>query len=185
MFTSRRLEQISLGNMLRIPTCRNCGQACYRRNAQPVGQEPSRVHGTSRASGFAESAALVIAKTKGSPMMGEPQTTRRGTDSASDGYMLCLIGRVGFEPTRSTTPTDFKSVASPVPPPPLRRHCAPVRGAELASPGVTPTPCSHDKWLIALRTTISHESRRGDGRIRTGDRGFADPCLATWPRHRL
>ena len=23
---------------------------------------------------------------------------------------------------------------------------------------------------------------RGDGRIRTGDRGFADPCLTTWPR---
>lgn len=22
----------------------------------------------------------------------------------------------------------------------------------------------------------------GDDRIRTGDQGFADPCLATWPR---
>ena len=23
---------------------------------------------------------------------------------------------------------------------------------------------------------------KGDDRIRTGDKGFADPCLTTWPR---
>jgi hypothetical protein len=29
-----------------------------------------------------------------------------------------LVGRVGFEPTRGTTPADFKSAASALPPPP-------------------------------------------------------------------
>ena len=28
-------------------------------------------------------------------------------------------------------------------------------------------------------------SRGGDARIRTGDKGFAGPCLATWPRRRM
>lgn len=35
---------------------------------------------------------------------------------------------------------------------------------------------------LSSSTGNKWEQKRGDGRIRTGDRGFADPCLATWPR---
>jgi hypothetical protein len=52
---------------------------------------------------------LFIRKTRGSPAMGEPYTTRYGADSATDYYMSCLMGRAGFEPTRRIYPTDCRS----------------------------------------------------------------------------
>jgi hypothetical protein len=105
-----------------------------QRTAIPCPLSPYQVDGGSPRCVAFKCEVRTIGKAKGSPMMGEPQTTRRGTDSASDGYMLCLIGRVGFEPTRSITPTDFKSVASPIPPPPLREHCTPVGQPRASSP---------------------------------------------------
>lgn len=45
---------------------------------------------------------------KGSPAMGEPDTTRYRANSAIDYKILCFMGRVGFEPARSITPVDFK-----------------------------------------------------------------------------
>ena len=48
---------------------------------------------------------------KGSPAMGEPGTTRYRTNSAIDYNILRFMGRAGFEPARSQTPADFKSLA--------------------------------------------------------------------------
>ena len=93
----------------------------------------AKVRSTFRASGFTKSAVPFIGKTKGSPAMGEPQTTGYGTDSVIDYHRLRLIGRVGFEPTRSITPTDFKSVASAVPPPPPRGIVLPPPGRRKGS----------------------------------------------------
>jgi hypothetical protein len=82
--------------------------------------------------------------------------------------------------------TDFKSVASTIPPPP-HAYCSGLLAA-VATPlgragsGKLNGP-SHNKWLVVQHTTTSHHTSRGDGRIRTGGWGFADPCLATWPRH--
>jgi hypothetical protein len=82
-----------------------------------------------------------------------------------------LVPGVGIEPTRPRRSADFKSAAS----------------ADFATPAYSATAI--DKAQNPAAGVLSQQSSRlgGDDRIRTGDRGFADPCLnhlATSPQNR-
>jgi hypothetical protein len=50
-------------------------------------------------------------KSKGSPAMGEPETTRYGVCTIAGYHMLSRMGREGLEPSWIHHPADFKSSA--------------------------------------------------------------------------
>jgi hypothetical protein len=89
--------------------------------------------------------------------------------------------------------TDFKSVASPIPPPPhaycsgLLAVIATLFRARYSHPNGAWHQRKQERTprrRMAGSRGDDHQPLRGDGRTRTGGWGFADPCLATWPRHR-
>jgi hypothetical protein len=82
--------------------------------------------------------------------------------------ILEVMGVWVFSLRATVTTFDDEPMMVPLPPKPAPRAHA--------------NPYPQNKWPIGP-CAISHQSTRGDGRIRTGDRGFADPCLTTWPRH--
>ena len=78
-----------------------------------------------------------------------PAIERRGPSHHS--RASAKMGREGIEPSRTISPADFKSAASAVSPPPHMQTADSIRGHQPSS--------------------------GGDGRDRTDDRDFADPCL--------
>jgi hypothetical protein len=87
----------------------------------------------------------------------------------------CVVGGGGLEPPRPRGRLILSQLRLPVTPSPQMRR-EPRAGSRQSR------AAEYVRRTSTADSQLSTPASGGDDRIRTGDRGFADPCLATWPR---
>lgn len=100
-----------------------------------------------------------------------------------------MVPRAGLEPARVINPKDFKSFASTNSAIPAHNFCIDYFKLQatilvIFNECVIQSMCAKmltQKQTVSLLQSCSLCKKIGGGtRTRTGDQGFADPCLTTW-----